>query len=88
MFIKSNSAFLLILKFCLDPWKNRNDIILIVNITFKRFRFLWVQQFQQMNVDKILCLKKNIVEQLAFYWEKKFIIIIELSIKLENTRFQ
>jgi hypothetical protein len=43
MFFKNNNAFLLILNFFIDPWKNRNDILLIMNITFKRFRFLWVK---------------------------------------------
>jgi hypothetical protein len=30
----------------------------------------WIQHFEQMNVDKILRLRKKIVEQLAFYWGK------------------
>ncbi len=43
MFFKFNSAFLLILIFCLDPWKNKYDTFLIVKITFTKLRLLGVK---------------------------------------------
>jgi hypothetical protein len=43
MFLESNGAFLLILKFCLDPWKNR-DGTLLLKITFTRLRLLGVKE--------------------------------------------
>jgi hypothetical protein len=53
-----NSAFLLILNFCLDPWKNKDDILLEVKITFKRFGLLevdieWICIKQQIKCNSI-----------------------------------
>ncbi len=46
----------------------------------------WIEHFEQMNVDKILRLRKKIVAQLAFYWGKINIVIIRLFVKLEKQK--
>jgi hypothetical protein len=58
MFFKFDSVFLLILNFLLDPWKNTDDILLIVKITFKRLGLLevdieWICINQQIKCNSI-----------------------------------
>ncbi len=67
-----------------------HDIYVCVNylmLNFKRSRLHmnWIQHFEQMNVDKILCLKKKNCRTTSLLLGKKIIIRIELSVKLKNT---
>jgi len=45
MFFKFNSVFLLIFNFFLDPWKNKNDTFLIVEITSQSSDFWGLSVF-------------------------------------------
>jgi len=58
MFFKFDSELLLILNFCLDPWKNKDDILLVVKITFERLGLLevdieWICIKQWINCNSI-----------------------------------
>jgi hypothetical protein len=58
MFFKLDYAFLLILNFCLDLWRNKDDILLVVIITFKRLGLLevdieWICIKQQIKCNSI-----------------------------------
>jgi hypothetical protein len=47
----------------------------------------WIQHFEQMTIDKILCLRKNNCWTTSVLLGKKIIIIIELFVKLKTQGF-
>jgi len=63
-------------------------VLIILCLIFKRFRMHmnWIQHFEQMNVDKILHLRKKIVEQLAFYWGKNKYSYNKIIRKVRKTK--
>jgi hypothetical protein len=48
-------------------------VLIILCLIFKRSRLHmnWIQQFEQMNVDKILCLRKNNCRAISLLLGKK-----------------